>query len=456
MEKLEEIDKIKQTLEQHINEEIEEELSGIDIADNLKILKKHDEEEYSKYLEMLNPQSLADAAVEMPGHMLKDVLEILPNDKIVEAIEELESDDQAELLSSIDEIDEQKAKEIFSALDKDDQEDILTLSKYENNQAGAYMQTEIFSSNTTDTLREAVDRLRDLIHNEEIENVYNLFAVDNDGVLKYSIPISELIIYNFSLTIEEVVKIAQEDKFRPKFAIDTDEIETVAMKFEEFDLSVLPVVNENGVLVGRITSENIHDFIQERATEQIYNFVGVDEDTELEETAIKAAKSRALWLFINLITSFASAFVIAYFSDEIEKLVALAALMPIVASMGGNAGSQALAVTVRRLALGQIDFSDAKEVLKREILISFFNGIIFACTLGIVAYFWFKMPLLGVVIAISIIINLAIAGFVGSIVPMTLKKINIDPAVGSSVILTAVTDTLGFFCFLALAKVMLL
>ncbi|MCI6989367.1 MAG: magnesium transporter [Campylobacter sp.] len=452
----EELLKAKDELDSHIKDSGEEELSGVDIAENLKILKKHDDDEYSHYLDMLDPESLADAAIEMPDHMLKDVLENVSKDKIVKALEELESDDQYELLSYIDDIDEDKAKELFKNLDKEDQQDILTISKYEDNQAGAYMQTELFTARIDETLREAIDRLRDIRHNEEIENIYHLFCVDDKGVLKYEIPLSDLIIYNYSLTINEVIKIASEDKFIPKMALDTDSIDEVAMEFEEFDLNVLPIVDKNGVLLGRITTENIHDFIQEKATDQLYNLVGVDEDVELEETPLSAAKSRGIWLLVNLFTALVSASIINFFSDAIEAIVALAALMPIVASMGGNTGTQALTVTIRRLALGQIEFSDAKEVVIREVKISLVNGLVFAVVLGIIAYAWFGIYMLGIVIAMSMVINLSVAGLVGALVPLTLKRLNIDPAVASSVLLTTTTDVLGFFSFLGLAKWILL
>ncbi|MBF0984785.1 MAG: magnesium transporter, partial [Campylobacter sp.] len=213
----------------------------------------------------------------------------------------------------------------------------------------------------------------------------------------------------------------------------------------------------NGVLIGRITADDIHDLIQERATEQIYNLAGVDDEAEDDETTIfKAGRARAVWLAVNLCTAIVSSTIIGLFDATIEKLVALAVLMPIVASMGGNTGTQALTVTVRRLALGEIAFKDKKQVLLREITIAFINGLIFATLMGFVAYFWFGIKLLGLVIAMSMVLNLTLAGLFGAVIPITLKKLNIDPAVGSSVLLTTVTDIVGFFSFLGLATWILL
>ncbi|CZE48680.1 magnesium transporter [Campylobacter geochelonis] len=446
----------KELLDSHINETSEDELSGVDITEHLKTLKKHDEDEYTSYLEKLDAESLADAAIEMPEHMLKDVLENVPKEKLVEAMEELESDDQVELLEYIDDIDEVKAREIFDELDDDDKEDILKLSNYDEDEAGAYMQIELFKANLDETVKEAVDRLRSLRHTGELESVYQLFAVDKKGVLKYSIPLADLIIYNFSLTIDEVVRSAKEDEFRPKFAQDSEHIDDVVTKFEKFDLSVLPVVDSRGVLVGRITTDDIHDIIQERATEQIYNLAGVDDEAEEEDTLFKAGKARAIWLLLNLFTALIASFIIGFFDKTIETIVALAILMPIVSGMSGNAGTQALTVTVRRLALGEIEFNDKKGVLKKEIGIVLVNGLVFACLLGIVAYIWFDIAMLGVVIACAMFISIMFAGFLGTVIPLTLKKLNIDPAVGSSVLLTALTDIIGFFSFLGLATWILL
>jgi len=226
--------------------------------------------------------------------------------------------------------------------------------------------------------------------------------------------------------------------------------------FEEYDLSVMPVVNAYGVLLGRITSDDIYDIINEHATEQMYNLAGVDDEVEDDEEVLKAGKKRASWLSLNLITAIIASLIIGLFSDTIESIVALAVLMPIVASMGGNAGTQSLTVVVRQLALGEISQGDAMRIIKKEVIISLINGIFFAIIMGVVAAIWFNMQMLGVVIALSMVINLLAAGFFGAAIPLFLKKMDIDPAIGSTVILTTVTDVVGFFSFLALATYILL
>lgn len=454
---IKEIKEAKEILDSHIEETSEDELSSVDIAEHLKTLKRHNEEEYVEYLEKLDPESLANAAIEMPDHMLKDVIDTLSTDKIVEAIEELESDDQTDLLRNIGDIDEDKAKELFCELDLDDQKDILKLSTYDDDVAGAYMQTELFSAKTTQTLQEAVETLRILKRDEEIENVYKLFVVDEENRLKNTIALSDLLFYDFSLTMQEIVDSKFSDSFKARCALDTDKIEDVAIEFQEFDLSVMPIIDKDGVLLGRITTDDIHDFIQDSATEQIYSLVGVDDEAEEEDdTMYTAGRARARWLLVNFATAMVIANVISLFESTLQAYVALAFLMPIVASMGGNTGMQSLTVTVRKLSLGEISSKDVGYVLRREIGISIINGLIFAAIVGTISSLWFHDYMLGVVIGMAMIINFFCAGLVGTIIPLTLKKFGIDPATGSSVLLTMVTDVVGFFSFLGLATWILL
>jgi magnesium transporter len=226
--------------------------------------------------------------------------------------------------------------------------------------------------------------------------------------------------------------------------------------FTNYNLSALAVVDGNNKLLGRITHDDIHDIIQQIDTKQLYSLAGVSDDAEHEESIYLIGRNRAMWLGINLITAVLASLVIGLFDATIQSFVALAVLMPIVASMGGNAGTQTLTVTVRQMALGEIDYQDAKKIIYKEVMISVVNGLLFAAVIGVVAYLWFNIPLLGVVIAISMIINLFSAGFFGAVIPIVLQKKGIDPAIGSTVILTTVTDVVGFFSFLGLATLILL
>ena len=452
-----ELEEAKELIDQHLDENLEDgELSAYELAQHLKTLKKHDEELFAKYLEKLDPEILGDVAIELPDHMLKDVIDTLPAEKIVEALEELESDDATDLLQYIEDIDEDKARELFNELDKENQNEILRLRSYDEDRAGAHMQTELFSAHLEEKLGSAVARLRQEKQEGKLENVSQLFIIDKNSVLQYAIPLEDLILFDFTKTLKQNIESTQIDHYKPHMANDMDLMQDVADMFQEYDLNVIAVTSSTGILLGRITYDDIHDYIQESATEQIYNLAGVDDESEEDDTRFKAGRGRAVWLGINLLTALFSSSIIGLFDETIAAYVALAVLMPIVASMGGNTGTQALAVTVRRLALGEIEFKDAKSVLKREVTISLVNGLIFGAIMGVIAAVWFDKGMLGVVIGLSMVTNLFFAGFFGTIIPLTLRRFNIDPAVGSAVILTTFTDAIGFFSFLGLAKWILL
>ena len=452
-----ELEEAKELIDQHLDENLEDgELSPYELAQHLKTLKKHDEELFAKYLEKLDPEILGDVAIELPDHMLKDVIDTLPAEKIVEALEELESDDATDLLQYIEDIDEDKARELFNELDKENQNEILRLRSYDEDRAGAHMQTELFSAHLEEKLGSAVARLRQEKQEGKLENVSQLFIIDKNSVLQYAIPLEDLILFDFTKTLKQNIESTQIDHYKPHMANDMDLMQDVADMFQEYDLNVIAVTSSTGILLGRITYDDIHDYIQESATEQIYNLAGVDDESEEDDTLFKAGRGRAVWLGINLLTALFSSSIIGLFDETIAAYVALAVLMPIVASMGGNTGTQALAVTVRRLALGEIEFKDAKSVLKREVTISLVNGLIFGVIMGVIAAVWFDKGMLGVVIGLSMVTNLFFAGFFGTIIPLTLRRFNIDPAVGSAVILTTFTDAIGFFSFLGLAKWILL
>lgn len=447
------IEDIKKELLAHINDQ--KELSPADVAEALKELKKLDESAYNELLARLDEEDLGEAAIEMPDHMLKDVLENLPQEKIVDAIETLESDDATDLIQNIEDIDENKAKELFDSLEVESKKEISALINYEENEAGAYMQVELFKAQLSESLQTAIERFRQLKRSGELVSVFVLFITDGDGVLRYAVPIDDLILFEPSDTLAQIMS-EHGSEYEAHFAHDTDDIAEVAQIVKDYDLSSIAVVDKAGVLLGRITNYDIHDFLEESATEQIYNLAGVNDEAEEEESIVRAGRSRAVWLVLNLITAIISSIVISLFDESINKIVALAILMPIVASMGGNTGTQALTVTVRRLAIGEISFANAKSVIGREFGIAFGNGAIFAVAVGLVAHVWFGIAGLGFVIAAAMLINLAGAGFFGAIIPMSLKRFGIDPAVASPVLLTTMTDVIGFLSFLGLATWILL
>lgn len=419
------------------------------------LLKQLDDSEFSHALKLVPKDLLGDVALALPDRYFDDVVENLSIDELSYAVTELESDDRADFMQELEEVDESVALQVFDKLGEEDKQEITQLKRYEEDEAGSYMQLEIFTAKKHEIVQDVIKRFARLRKENEVENVQNLFIVNEDNKLKYAVGLDELLIFDFSKTVLENIEL-HEDSFEPIKAEDRDDIKEIVHIFEEYDLSVLAIVNAYGILQGRITSDDIYDVIEDGATEQMYNLAGVDDEAEEDDEILNAGKKRATWLGINLVTAIGASLVIALFAETLESMVALAILMPIVASMGGNAGTQSLTVVVRQLALHEISQGDAMRIIKKEVFISLGNGIIFAIIIGIIAHVWFSIDLLGVVIALSMVINLLMAGFFGAAIPLFLKKLNVDPAIGSTVLLTTVTDVVGFFSFLSLATLILL
>ena len=439
-------------LQTYLNTTNIEDLHESQIANYLKDLK---EDEFKEAIKLIPKELIGDVALELPDRYFEDVVESLDVDDLVQAVTELESDDQTDFMQELEEHDEKIAKEVFENLDKEDQDDINLLKQYEEDQAGAYMQRELFCANENEILQDIVNRYRTLKESEELENINGLFVTDENNKLKYSVRLDSLLIFDFSKTLKENIN-NNDDRYTPIYAYDYDHIDDAVKKIQDYDLNALAIINNKHELVGRITSDDVYDIIHEQATDQMYHMAGVHEDAEEDEDIYQAGKTRGIWLGVNLITAILASIVIGLFQDTISSIVALAILMPIVASMGGNAGTQSLTVVVRQLALGDIAQNDAIRTIKKEVILSLANGSIFAIIMGFIAYFWFSAPLLGVVIGLSMIINLLSAGFFGSMIPLLLKKLDIDPAIASTVILTTITDVVGFVSFLGLATLILL
>ncbi len=430
-------------------------LSEVHPSEIANILKRLDDSEFSTAVKLIPRDIIGDVALALPDRLFDDIIESLSVDELSHAVTELESDDQVDFMQELEELDETKASEVFATLHADDKKEITKLKSYEEDEAGSYMQLELFTAYKNEIVQEVIKRFARLRKENEIENVQNLFITNKENKLRYAVGLDDLLIFDFSKTIIENIE-ASDENFEPIKAEDRDDIKDVVHTFEEYDLTVLAIVNAYGVLVGRVTSDDIYDIINEQATEQMYHLAGLDDEAEEDDEIIKAGRKRATWLSLNLFTAIAASFVIALFADTLESMVALAVLMPIVASMGGNAGTQSLTVVVRQLALGDISQGDAMRIIKKEVAISLGNGFVFAIIMGIIAALWFDMPLLGLVIGLSMLINLFVAGFFGATIPLFLKRMDIDPAIGSTVILTTVTDVVGFFSFLGLATYILL
>lgn len=442
------MDKLTQYLDAHPHDE----LHPSEIANLLKDL---DEKSFNEAVQAIPKDLIADVALELPDRYFEDVVESFTTKELADSVAELESDDQTDFMQELEEVDEGIAKAVFNQLDEDDQADILKLKQYDEDEAGAYMQVEVYTAKLHHTVHDVIREFAQQRRKDELENVNYLFVTDEENILRYGIGLDHLLVFNFDKTLDENIQ-ENPEKYKTAVGYDHDDIHDIVQKFQEYDLSSMPIVDDNGILLGRITSDDIYDIINEHATDQMYNLAGVNDDAEEDEDIFKAGKARAIWLGVNLITAIMASLVIGLFEDTLQSFVALAILMPIVASMGGNAGTQSLTVVVRQLALGDIAKHDAFRTIKKEVILSLANGFLFAIIMGIIASLWFDKGMLGIVIALSMIINLLSAGFFGAMVPLFLKKMEVDPAIGSTVLLTTVTDVVGFFSFLGLATLILL
>lgn len=373
------------------------------------------------------------------------VLENMSAEQVAKIISDLESDDALDIVGSLDPEFQQDIMRKLSAKIRLVLEEGLS---FPEESAGRLMQREFVAipqfwtvGKTIDYLRAAKDTLP--------EDFYDLIVIDPGHHVVGEIPLNKLVrsqrtVKIDSLTLDEVHSIPA--------TMDQEEVATL---FRNENLASAPVVDEDGRLIGIITYDDVIYVIDEEAEEDLLKLAGVGQD-DLYRTIVKTVSSRAGWLFINLLTAILAAAVIAIFDATIEKIVALAVLMPIVAGMGGNAGTQAMTVAVRAIATNEISGANAWRVIGKETAVGFLNGILFAVLIGITAGLWFNDAGLGIVIAAAMIINLIVAGFFGASIPVVLNKINIDPAVASSVFLTTMTDVIGFFAFLGLASMFLL
>lgn len=433
---------------------VDQELSPYDLKELLLEIRDFDEDTFKVFFLQIPNQILAETLAEFPDFIQEEITSFIDAKKIASIATKMDTDDAADLIRNISENDEEKAEKVLKRFENEDREVLEKLISYDDNVAGAYMQSEVFSSQVDEVVWQSIERLRQLKKKNEIDSVHHVFVTNENKEFICSVGLEELVICDkddtYLKNIENGVF-----HFSKITANHNEEVEKVVEKVSDYNLSVIPVVDDNNILVGRITSDDIYDLIEEMATEDIYNMAGVNAEVEEAEDIFPVVKSRAFWLFVNLLTAIAASYIISLFDTTIQAYVALAILMPIIASMGGNAGTQSLTVTVRQLAIGEIDSTDAIYTIKKEVLLSLINGVLFSFIVGAFAYFWFQLPKLGLVVALSVIINLFFAGLFGAVIPLSLEKLKIDPAIASSVLLTTVTDIVGFFAFLGLAKIIL-
>jgi len=418
-----------------------EELHYADAADILQQLKP---DERSQVYQIVGEEFDPEVISELDEDILEEVVEEMGAHQVAQAIVEMDSDDA---LAVIEELDEDDQKEVLEALPHGERALILEGLSFPEDSAGRMMQRDLVAVPAFWTVGETLDYLRSDV--DLPEDFYEIFVVDPRHKPLGTVPLNQLLRNKRPTRVGNLM-----EEQLTTIPVETDQ-EEVAFIFRDRDLVSAPVVDENARLLGVITVDDVVDVIDEEHEEDIMRMGGVTQD-EFYSSALDAAKSRVWWLVVNLGTAILASLVIGMFSNTIEQLVALAVLMPIVASMGGNAGTQTLTIAVRAIAMKELTPANALRVVGKEVAVGGVNGVIFAFLVGATTWVWFGDQALALVIAAAMVVNMVVAGLAGALIPVGLDKVGADPAIASSVFLTTVTDVIGFFAFLGLAAVFLL
>ena len=415
-------------------------LEPADLADILALLEP---EERFRVVRAMPPRLSGGALVEMPeGAHPEETLAALGPERAAEIVEELDDDDAADLLG---ELEPEAQERILSEIE--DRPDVESLLRYDEETAGGRMTTHLVTVLDSETASQALESIRRQA--EEVEDFGQVFVVDGGRRLVGALPLKDLVT-------------SPPDRPVRAFMTDADifvqpelDQEEVARIMSRYNLPSVPVVDQTGRLLGRVTFDDVIDVVEAETTEDLLQFGGVPADEELEAGWRVAVKSRLPWLYINLLTAFMAGGVVYFFQGTVQRAVALAVWMPIIAGMGGNAGTQALAVTVRRLALGLMEPRLFTRVVGKEILVGLINGLANGIVVALIAVLLGEGPRLGIVVFLAMTGNLLVAGFAGAFIPVLLERRGVDPAVASSIFVTTFTDVCGFLLLLGLAGLML-
>jgi len=438
------IDDVIEAIEQRDSVRLTQLLEPLHSADIADILEQISAGQRRALLRLWKGEMEGEVLSELDEGLREEVIESLGPEELAEAVRDLETDDVVDLLEDLD---APQQDEILEALEDADRVAVEQALTYPEDSAGRLMQRELVVAPEHWTVGQAIDYLRS--QQDLPEQFYHMILVDPKMRPTGYVTLGKLLSSPRDAKMQDIV----EDSFRT-ISVNQDE-EDVAYAFNQYHLISAPVVDENDRLVGVITIDDAMAVLDEEHEEDMLRLAGVGEGS-LSDRVIETSKRRLPWLFVTMFAAIAASFVIAQFEDTIAEFVALAILMPIVASMGGNAGTQALTVAVRALATKDITSANVWRVIRREVLVGMVNGVVFAVVMGVIGMLWFGMPMLGVVIGAALVINLLVASLAGVVVPVLLDKLGIDPALASGAFVTTVTDVVGFFAFLGLASVVLL
>jgi magnesium transporter len=404
------------------------------------VLEALDPDHRPRLVELLGIHFDFTALTEVDDSVREEILEELPPQTVAEGVRDIESDDAVAILEDMP---KEERAEILDQLPPPERVALARSFDYPEDSAGRRMQTEFIAVPPAWNVGQAIDYMRETV--ELPEHFYELYVVDDARHFLGAVPLDRLLRSKRPVPISDLMEAE-----RRRVHADEDQ-EEVARLFQRYDLVAAPVVDADDRLVGVVTFDDVVDVIEEEAEEDIKALGGVTSDEELSDSVWTIARGRFNWLLVNLATAFLASSVLGLFEGQLQKMVALAVLAPIVASQGGNATTQTMTVAVRALATQDLSDANARRVIVRELLVGLLNGVAFAVITGIAAYIWFRVPALGVVIGLAMICNLVAAALGGILIPLALHRLRVDPAVASSPFVTTVTDVVGFFSFLSIA-----
>ncbi len=425
--------------------ELQQTVTELHSADIAFILEGLPLDERLTVWQLVRVESDGDILLEVSDAVRETLLADMDDHEIIAAAKELDVDELAELAP---ELPHDVVYELIEALDAQQRDRVRSALSYEEDQVGSIMDYEMVTVRDDVALEVVLRYLRRL--KELPDHLDKLFVVDHEGYLKGVLPIKRLLVNDPE---KKVAEIMADDPVT--FHPDEDSADA-AQAFERYDLISAPVIEKSGRLVGRLTIDEMVDVIREESEEEVLSRAGLREEEDIFASVWKSIANRWAWLAINLITAFVASRVIGLFEHSIEKLVALAALMPIVAGIGGNSGNQTITMIVRAMALEQLSTGNTNRLLRKELGVAFINGIIWGGVIGVVAWLLYDYFALGMVMVAAMTLNLLLAAMMGVLIPMTMVRLGRDPALGSSVLITAMTDSGGFFIFLGLATMFLL
>ncbi|ASM71465.1 MULTISPECIES: magnesium transporter [Roseobacteraceae] len=423
--------------------ELMEPLHPADIADLLEQVNAFDR---TRLIRLYDREFDGDILSELDESIRDEVIAVLTPQVLTQAVRDLDSDDVVDL---VEDMDDTQQGAILDALEDADRLAVQQALSYPEFSAGRLMQREVVMAPEHWTVGDAIDHLRNSSEEDLPDQFYHIVVVDPRLHPVGNVTLGKLMRSRREVPLLDIVE--------PTFQVipATQAESDVAYAFNQYHLISAPVVDDEGRLIGLITIDDAMAVLDEEHEEDIMRLAGVGEGS-LSDRVVETTKRRMPWLAVNLVTSIAASLVIAQFEMAIAQIVALAVLMPIVASMGGNAGTQSLTVAVRAIATKDLTGSNVWRVIRREVLVGLVNGILFAVVMGVVGLIWFGSPALGYVIAAAMVVNMVVAGFAGTVIPVILDRVGVDPALASGAFVTTVTDVVGFFAFLGLAAAVLL